>query len=182
MMVAMIAIYRHPASLLSACCALILSTAGLRAQTATTPAPAAPAASTPAPANVDFGDYSSSAITGKAWAAFGAKDYAKVLIYTAKCRELFEGKALEMQKGLEAPPTGAPDAIHAYWALNDVGTCYYLQGQAQKELGKTEDAVASFKFLVEKLPYAQCWDTKGWFWKPADAARDQLKKLEFGAL
>ena len=177
----MIAIYRRSASFRPACLALILSATGLHAQT---PAPA-PATPPPAPAPAvaapaaDFGDFSSAAITGKAWAAFTAKDYPLVLVYTAKCRELFEPQAVAMQKTLTAVPT---ENQHSFWALNDVGTCYYLQGQSQQAMGKTPEAITSYKFLVDNLSFAQCWDTKGWFWKPADAARGQLKTLEFGAL
>ncbi|MBE7159385.1 MAG: beta-glucanase precursor, partial [Rhodospirillales bacterium] len=70
----------------------------------------------------------------------------------------------------------------AQWALNDVGTCYFIKGQALESQGKKKDAVAAFKYLSDNLAFAQCWDPKGWFWKPADAARDKTKKLEFDAL
>jgi hypothetical protein len=134
-------------------------------------------AETPA---LDISDFSSSAITTKAWQALEAGKHAEVDGYAAKCIELYEVKALEMQKGLtEAAPK---EKANEYWALNDVGTCYYIRGQSKEARGKKEEAMADYKTLVEKLSFAQCWDTKGWFWKPADAAKDKLKSLEFDSL
>ena len=44
------------------------------------------------------------------------------------------------------------------------------------------EAMASYKTLLEKVSFAQCWDPNGWFWKPADAAKKQVKMLEFEVL
>jgi hypothetical protein len=139
--------------------------------------PAETPATTPA---LDFGDHSSSTITTKAWEALTAAKHAEVDGYVAKCIELYEAKALEMQKGLtEAAPK---EKASEYWALNDVGTCYYIRAQSKDARGKKDEALADYKTLVGKLSFAQCWDTKGWFWKPADAAKDKLKSLEFDSL
>jgi hypothetical protein len=40
---------------------------------------------------------------------------------------------------------------------------------------------AAYRALTEGLKYCQCWDEKGWFWKPAEAAAGRLKELEFDA-
>jgi hypothetical protein len=135
----------------------------------------------PAPAALDFGDFSSSTITTKAWKASEAKDYAAAAGYTAKCIEMFGAKAVEQQKALTAPLT-EKEQIFAQWALNDVGTCYFIQGQILEKQGKSKEAVASYKYLVDNLAFAQTWDPKGWFWKPADGAAGRLKALEFDAL
>ena len=161
------------------CCVALLSTAHLHAQGA--PAPAAPGSPAPAESKLDFGDYSSSAITTKAWGALEAKSYDDALAYTGKCIDMFKDKAVEMQKALTAPTTDK-DQTSAQWALNDVGTCYYIQAKAYEGEGKNKDALASYKFLADNLPFAQCWDPKGWFWKPADAAKERLKALEFDSL
>lgn len=130
---------------------------------------------------LDFGDFSSSAITTKAWKAYESKNYDDTLGYTGKCIEMFKGKAVEMQKALGAPPTEKAK-VFEQWALNDVGTCYYIQAKALEGQGKSKEALDSYKFLAENLPFAQCWDTKGWFWKPGDAAKERLKALEFDSL
>jgi len=135
-------------------------------------APAAP---------LDFGDYTSATLTSKAWKASEAKDFASAAGYTAKCIDMHGGVAVEQQKALTAPLT-EKEEIFKQWALNDVGTCYFIQGQVLEKQGKTKEAVASYKFLVDNLAFAQCWDPKGWFWKPAAAAAGRIKALEFDAM
>lgn len=147
----------------------LLPATGLRAEDAAT-----------AP-KLDFGDYASSTITTKAWKSFEGKNYDETLGYTGKCIETFKAQAVAMQKALTAPPTGKEE-VFKQWALNDVGTCYFIQAKALEGQGKTKEALESYKFLAENLPFAQCWDTKGWFWKPADAAKERLKALEFDSL
>lgn len=144
-------------------------------------APRLPAQDTPAPSKLDFGDFSSSAITTKAWKALEAKSYDDTLGYSGKCIEMFKGQAVDMQKALTAPPT-EKEAVFKQWALNDVGTCYYIQAKALEGQGKQKEALEAYKFLADNLAFAQCWDTKGWFWKPADAAKSRLKALEFDSL
>lgn len=133
-----------------------------------------------APPAYDFGNFSSETLTGKAWAATEAKDYVAVKVYADKCREMFGAQAEEMQKKMTAPAD--KDTAFEYWALNDVGTSSFLLGQALEKQGDTKGAIEAYKYVVEKTPYAQCWDPKGWFWKPADAAGARLKALEFDAM
>lgn len=138
---------------------------------------AKPAETTPA---LDFGDHGSATLTTKAWEALNAGNHAAVDGYTAKCVELYATKSDEMQAGLtEAAPT---DKAHDYWALNDVGTCYFIRAQSKEARGDAKGAIAYYKAVAEKYAFAQCWDTKGWFWKPADAAKSKLKSLEFDTL
>lgn len=129
---------------------------------------------------LDFGDHSSQTLTGKAWKALEAKKFDEVKGYTGKCRELYETKAIEMQKTLKEPAPS--EKAHDFWALNDVGTCYFILAKSLEAQDKKPEALAAYKALVEKLAFAQCWDTNGWFWKPADAAKDRLKALEFDSL
>jgi hypothetical protein len=146
----------------------------LKAQNAPAPAPAADAP------KYDFGDFSSSTLTGKAWKAAEAKDYAAVDAYTGKCIEMFQAQALEMQKGLTEPAKDKEE-IFKYWALNDVGTCYYVKAKALDDQKKTKEALEAYKYLADNLSFAQCYDPKGWFWKPADAAKKRVTELEFDA-
>ncbi len=141
----------------------ILSTAALQAQ------------------SYDFGDHSSQTLVSKAWAAQDAKNDAAVLAYTGKCIEMFQPQALEQQKALSAPLT-VKEEIFKQWALNDVGTALFIRGQALERQGRTAEAIADYKMLSEQLPYAQCWDVQGWFWKPADAASGRMKALQFDAM
>ena len=150
----------------------VFASSGLSAESATvTPA---------APSSPDFGNYSSETLTTKAWQAFEAKNYALVEAYTAKCIEMYGAKAKEMQAELTAP---APvETASTMWALNDVGTCYFIRGNAFEAQGKNDKAVAAYNKLVTNFPFAQTWDTNGWFWPPAEAAKQRIKVLEFETL
>ncbi len=149
---------------------------------APTPAPAPAPAPGPAPAPVlDLGDSSSQTLTNKAWDAFNAKNYVNAKAYAQKCIELYKDQAVAMQKALAAPATEQEEVLKS-WALNDVGACYFILGQSLEAEGKGKEAIAPLKFLVDNLSYAQVWDTNGWFWTPADAARERVKALEFEAL
>jgi hypothetical protein len=35
---------------------------------------------------------------------------------------------------------------------------------------------AAYRALTEGLKYCQCWDEKGWFWKPAEAAESRARR------
>ncbi len=131
---------------------------------------------------LNFGDHSSATITGKAWDALNAKNYANAVAYAKKCVEMYEKEAVEMQKELKGPVTGEREEVAKKWALNDVGTCLFITGQALEKQEKPAEALAAYKQLVEKVSFAQCWDTKGWFWKPAEGAKARIKALEFDTL
>jgi tetratricopeptide (TPR) repeat protein len=128
----------------------------------------------------DFGDYKSSTLTTKAWEALGQPQYEIAFAYIAKCRELYEAEALKQQAGRK--DFLPADKGHDAWALNDVGTCYFIEGQLLEKQGKQREAAAAYRKLVQDLSFCQCWDTKGWFWRPAEAAADRLKQLEFDTL
>ena len=152
---------------------------------AQTPAATPPPASTPAPTAApaapaaDFGDNTSVTLTTKAWNALEAKSYPALLIYTNRCIDTYKTQAIQMQASLKEP---APkDTASTMWALNDVGTCYFIQGKALDDQGDKKGAIAAYKTLVDSFSFAQCWDPKGWFWKPADAARKRLTELQFDA-
>lgn len=137
------------------------------------------AVATPQAQAQDFGDHTSVTLTGKAWQALADGKHDLVTAYTAKCRDMYEGEAIKQQASLSdfAPA----DKAHSYWALNDVGTCLFIEGQLREKQQKPKEAIAAYKPLVEELTYCQCWDTKGWFWKPAEAAAGRIKELEFDA-
>jgi len=168
---------KHAAVLTTLAILLFCRTACLQAEIA--PAPAA----SPSPAALDFGDFSSATIVGKAWKAAADKDYDAVLAYTGKVIDMFQKQALDQQKSLTAPvPTDDKAKVFAMWALNDVGTAYYIRGQAYEKTGKTKEALDAYKFLADNLAFAQTYDPKGWFWKPANAAAERVKVLEFDAV
>lgn len=130
----------------------------------------------------DFGDYSSETLTTKAWQALNQNDLDAVLAYTNKCITSFQNQAKIMQASLKEFPWGETkekekENIFKYWALNDVGTCLYIQGEAYRKAGNPVEAKRAFDRVIEEFSFAQCWDPKGWFWKPVDAAREKLAEM-----
>jgi tetratricopeptide (TPR) repeat protein len=152
------------------------------ATSATTTKPAAttttakPAAGAAAPsAEYDFGDYTSETLTTKAWEALTAGDYAAVEAYAGKCIDMYEAQAIEQSQSLTdfAPKK---DAFN-YWALNDVATSHFILGSARTAQGRVKEAQKEFQTVIDKYPFAQCWDPRGWFWHPAEAANDKLSTM-----
>ncbi len=127
-------------------------------------------------ANLDFGDFSSQTLTTRAWEALAAGNYLGAVKYTEKCAELYEAEARKMQASMSAR---APrDKVHDYWALNDVGTSYFIMGEALTKMRRYPEALAAFKVVRDELKYAQTWDPKGWFWSPAEAAYPKVDWLQ----
>ena len=38
------------------------------------------------------------------------------------------------------------------------------------------------KKVVEEYSYGQAWDTNGWFWKPAEAAKEKMAMIDSGSI
>jgi tetratricopeptide (TPR) repeat protein len=127
--------------------------------------------------NLDFGDYTSSFLATQAWKALAKDDTSAVVAYTNKVLQLYEDKAKQMQQSLTEYPWESKDKIFSYWALNDVGTALFIQGEALKKSGKAKEAKDVYKKLVDNYFYAQCWDPNGWFWKPAEAAQQAIEEI-----
>jgi tetratricopeptide (TPR) repeat protein len=58
-----------------------------------------------------------------------------------------------------------------------VATCYFILGQARLAQGRVKDAQQAFRTVIDRFPYAQAWDPKGWFWKVAQGASDKLTTI-----
>jgi tetratricopeptide (TPR) repeat protein len=130
----------------------------------------------------DFGDFRSETLAGKAWAAFNSNDLDGVLLYTNKCIDLYQDKAKEMQASLKEYPWGDTKDkekanVFQYWALNDVGTCLFIQGSALHKAGRILEAQIAFQRIIDEFSFSQCWDSQGWFWKPADGAKEHLAEM-----
>lgn len=117
-----------------------------------------------------------------AWNAYNQNDFAKAIELTQECITRWESDATEQQAALtQAPSNGKvtdeeKKEIFANWALNDVGTAYFIKALSLEKLGKTADARDAYNIVI-RFPYARCWDPKGWFWSPAETASENLAKL-----
>jgi len=126
----------------------------------------------------DFGDHTSSTLVVKAWGALENGDLEGVLAYTNRCIELYWEMAQKMQGILLEYPTGTDDQIHSFWALNDVATAYFIQGEAYRTAREFEKAKEAYQMIIDRYSFGQCWDLRGWFWKPAESAQEIIVKLE----
>lgn len=141
----------------------------------------APSATAPrVKAPINFGDYRSSTLATKAWAALAQNDIESVLAYTNKCISLYSAQAKKMQAGMKGYATGAKEEIFKYWALNDVATCYFIQGQAYQKANMKEEAKEAYDKILTDYSFGQTWEVKGWFWKPAAAAKEKLDMMAAG--
>ena len=124
----------------------------------------------------NYGDKNSQTLTVKAWDALKAKDYKAVIAYTGECIRLYQNEARRQQKKLKDLPL--EDDAFTYWALNDVGTCYYLKGEAYFGLKRYKTAERAYKKVVKSFGYAQFYDPSGFWVKLKDICNKKLITVE----
>ncbi len=124
---------------------------------------------------------SSSTLITKSWQAHGSGDVEATFKYTGRCIELYSAEALKQQESLKGMPSNK-DEIQAVAVLNDVATAYFIQAESYMRQGKNDEAKKLFKTIIEKYPFAQAWDQRGWFWKIAQASEQSVKKIETGSI
>ncbi|MFA4908202.1 MAG: glycoside hydrolase family 2 TIM barrel-domain containing protein [Candidatus Omnitrophota bacterium] len=124
---------------------------------------------------------SSSTLITKSWQAHGSGDVEATFKYTGRCIELYSAEALKQQGSLKGMPSNK-DEIQAVAVLNDVATAYFIQAESYMRQGKNDEAKKLFKTIIEKYPFAQAWDQRGWYWKIAQASEQSVKKIETGSI
>ncbi len=129
-------------------------------------------------ADYNFGDMKSSTLIGKAWTALNQSDLEGVLAYTNKCLELYTEQAKKMQSELTDFAKGTTEEISGYWALNDVATALFIQGEAYRKADMKDQAKVSYEKVINEYKFGQAWDLQGWFWKPAEAAKEKIASLD----
>lgn len=128
--------------------------------------------------DLEFGDMSSAFLAKQAWGALAANKVAEVKAYVDKMVSLYGKTAADMQKTMKEFAWESKEKIFSYWALNDVGTGYFILAEAYRQNGKLDEAVATYQKVIDEFGFAQCWDTQGWFWKPAEAAQQKIIEIE----
>lgn len=117
-----------------------------------------------------------------AWNAFNNNQLSEANDLAQECIDKWETEAIKQQSMLtQAPPNGEVSEdekkeIFANWALNDVGTAYFIKAWSLEKLGKSTEAKEAYE-VATTFPYARCWDPKGWFWAPAEEASKRLAKM-----
>jgi hypothetical protein len=132
-------------------------------------------------------------LTSEAWESLTAGDHASTIKKVGECIKEFYRDAENMQKDLKAqnvplPPTGHVDdaakkkEILSRGPLNDVATCYFIQGKTYLKMAESSPAekdkrekMAKAKQAFEaagRFTYARTYDPNGdpnndFFWDPA---------------
>jgi hypothetical protein len=124
---------------------------------------------------------SSALLVDKAWSSHGARDVENTLKFTQQVIDLYKDEADRLQANLSALPKHK-DEIEAVQVLNDVATAYFIQAEMYMRQQDAAAAKKIFKLIIDKYPYAQAWDQRGWFWRIAEASQQSIKKLESGSI
>ena len=126
----------------------------------------------------DFSDESSLTLAAKAWEALNKKDEDSVLAYTERCIELYEQKARDQEASLDDfAPSGSEKA---YDYLNSLSACYFIRGELYKNNKDWKKAKENYQTVIDRYYFGQYWDPRGWWWKPSQIAKDEIKKIDAG--
>ncbi|MBI1976986.1 MAG: tetratricopeptide repeat protein, partial [Candidatus Omnitrophica bacterium] len=108
--------------------------------------------------------------------AMDQQQFDQAIQTAQQCIDQHQDQARVEQSALTNFPS--VDERHRYQALNDVGTSYFLQGEAYLKQGKIDQAAQAFRMVIEQYPYSQWWDPRGWYVKAAEESQYKLERLE----
>ncbi|MCM8780990.1 MAG: tetratricopeptide repeat protein [Candidatus Omnitrophica bacterium] len=123
----------------------------------------------------------SAELISKAWEAHGRGDIENTFRYTQQVIDLYKDMADRLQASLKQFPN-SKDEIEVLGVLNDVATAYFIQAESLMRQHKTEEAKKIFQLIIDRYPFAQAWDQRGWYWSIAEVARQSIKKMETGSI
>jgi tetratricopeptide (TPR) repeat protein len=98
----------------------------------------------------------------------------------------------DKQPVLDRDPTKNESVLRRYWALYDVGTCYFILGQAcelkavlaveKRAVAEAcafyKDANRNYDIAIQQFPDAQCFDPSGpWYWSVKDGAVERGNRI-----
>ncbi|MEM7394462.1 MAG: FecR domain-containing protein [Verrucomicrobiota bacterium] len=115
-------------------------------------------------------------ITEEAWDYYWNGDYEMAIKLASHVVERWSREARVLNDGLTAFPTDTAALRTKYVPLNEVGTCYWIMGEAYRKNGDWEGALEAYHTLETDYGFAQCWNHQGWWWKPVEAARKAREK------
>ena len=124
---------------------------------------------------------SSGELINKSWSVHGKRDIEATFKYTQECIDLYKDEADKQEATLSALPK-SKDEVDAVSVLNDVATAYFIQAESYMRQEKNDDAKKIFQLIIDKYPYAQAWDQRGWFWQISEASKQSIKKIETGSI
>lgn len=134
----------------------------------------------------------SEAVIRQAWeglnagnGGLGVKELEKALACTKVAIDTWASQADEQQarwsQATECKVTPKAQDKDSYfsssWALSDVATAWFIRGQVFAQQKKWKEAREAYKVVINKYPCAYTWDPRGWFWRTAEGAERELKKV-----
>jgi len=127
-----------------------------------------------------YAEDDSSNYVNKAWARLGKKEFSDAHALVDQCIEKYSSLAQDQAKTLGSFPTKGEE--DNFKIMNDVATCYFIRGEALMREGKAEEAKAAFGEVIDRYPYAQSFDPRGWYWSIKEKSEITLRKLETGRI
>ena len=133
---------------------------------------------------------SSDELVKKAWALQGQGDTNGALKMIDECVLAYSQQADTMAQALTDFPI--KEKISEYAIMNDVATCYFIKGEILRdryELTYDKDEAQSLRQaatdalnqLIQKYPYAQNFDPRGWYWSLKEKAQTIIGEIEKGS-
>jgi len=126
----------------------------------------------------DFSNESSGALTAKSWEALNKEDEQAVLAYTSRCIELYGEDAKDQEAKLLDFALSGSEAD--YEALNNVAVSYFIRGEFYKHKKAWKESRKNYKKVIDSFYFAQCWDPRGWWWKPSEISEGEIEKIDSG--
>jgi len=120
----------------------------------------------------------SSEYVKKGWAILGKREFEEVHKTTEECISRFSPEANRLAETLNGFPSKGEEKN--FKIMNDVATCYFMKGEAFIREGKIEEARKTFQEVIDKYPYAQSFDPRGWYWSIKEKSEITLRKLATG--
>ena len=117
-------------------------------------------------------------VTAKVWEAMGRKDWNTAITHADRVIRIWGPQARRSNNQLKGKGYAPAKEAQKYGSLNEVGLSLLLKGDALSKKGDKAGARASYQLLINQYAYAQVWDPKGWFWRPAEEARKKLVSIK----
>ena len=96
------------------------------------------------------------------------------------CIKKFSAQADELAGELnDFPLTGE---MSRFQVMNDVATCYFIKGESLRNAGRTKEATRVLREVIDKYPYAQGWDPRGWYYSIAEKGEIVIAQIEGNSL
>ncbi len=119
-----------------------------------------------------------------AWAALEANDLEKVIACSNVAIRKWTTQADSQQlkaASASCSETPKPSELKSYfesnWALSDIATLWFIRGQAFRQKAKWNEAREAYSVVVNKYQCAFAWDSRGWFWRTADGAKEKMEEI-----